>query len=219
MTSSCCCNCFSSSKRHQLSLEPEEEPNAFDLTWRNYLLPSSSCCCIPNIFKRKHQPIRLGDDDDDMIDDELFISPHQHFDRQNINNHNQYHGRAVRGYLDDPRDWEFDSMFTEGEFPAGVVTRNPFGRKNSKKKRKHKKHHPRVIQQQDDEEIFSEEIQDAEFLGDDQIAHLAYERSKVNNITLKHSESEGKSKRVFFCIYIYIIYMSRCISGWIWHDR
>ena len=184
-----CCNCFSSSKRHnQLSLEPEEEPNAFDLTWRNYLLPTSSCCCIPNIFKRK-QHIRL-DDDDDIIDDELFISPHDQqppfFD--NNNNHNRYHGRAVRGYLDDPRDWEFDSMLAEGgEFPpAGFVTRNPFGRKNSKKKRKHKKHnqhnnYPRVIpQNDDDQEIFSEEIQDAEFLGDDQIAYLAYERSKVN---------------------------------------
>ncbi|KAI8144376.1 hypothetical protein BJV82DRAFT_66710 [Fennellomyces sp. T-0311] len=149
MTTSCCCNCFCLSKRQA----PEEEPNAFDLTWRNYLLPS----CVPSIFKRQ-QPIRLEDDDD------LFITPNQ--------------GRAVRGYLDDPNDWEFDSMLVNQEFPE-FVTRNPFGK--TKKKRKHKKHHHHHHHQRalpEDEEIFSEEIQDAEFLGDDQIAHLAYERRK-----------------------------------------
>ncbi|KAI9499073.1 hypothetical protein BDB00DRAFT_783662 [Zychaea mexicana] len=181
MSPSCCCNCLCLSSRRlqeqdQDLLIPEDEPNAFDLTWRNYLLPSS---CIPNIFKRQ-QPIRLGDDDDgNIVDphDELFISP------------NYYQGRAVRGYLDNPQDWEFDSVLhnDQQQFPE-FVTRNPFGRKSSKKKRKHKKHqhhhhnYPRVVREGvvdgDEEEIFSEDIQDAEFLGDDQIAHLAYERSK-----------------------------------------
>lgn len=156
--------------------EPLAEPNVFDLTWRNYLLPSQffpSCC-----GSSRRQPIRLEDDDD-----ELFLGPDYY-----------------RDYLD-TRDWETDpyndySTDThrqqQQQHPpppfllpphqqqafADIVTRNPFGKSHvSKKKKKSKKNkHVRDV------DFLADQEEDAEFLGDEQIAHLAYNRySKVSH--------------------------------------
>ncbi|KAG0171453.1 hypothetical protein DFQ28_008412 [Apophysomyces sp. BC1034] len=140
----------------------EEELNAFDLTWRNYL-PSVAqfCLCIPSCFLRQ-QPIRLEDDDDPLID-----IPH-------YNNHQLYQGRAIQGYLSNPRDWEFESVLDQNEISGTFVTRNPFGKKKKRSKRS-----KRLLLEDENAayEIFSEEQDqpDAEFLGDDQIANLAYQ--------------------------------------------
>ncbi|KAI9321221.1 hypothetical protein BX666DRAFT_1874527 [Dichotomocladium elegans] len=146
MSSLTTCSICLPKQQESVSSLPGEEPNVFDLTWRNYLLPSQLCSCLP--FKRQ-QPIRLEDDD------ELFLNP-------------EYHG----DYLD-TRGWDFDPVFAqeeqENEILPGFVTRNPFG-KAKKKKKKH-----RVVK----DYLFSDDMQDAqdaEFLGDDQIAHLAYNR-------------------------------------------
>lgn len=148
--------------------EPLAEPNVFDLTWRNYLLPSQlfpNCCGIS-----RRQPIRLEEDDD-----ELFLGPDYY-----------------RDYLD-TRDWEADpyndySTDTHRQqhpppppflLPphqqqafADIVTRNPFGKSHvSKKKKKNKKNKPVR-----DVDLLGDHEEDAEFLGDEQIAHLAYNR-------------------------------------------
>lgn len=157
-------SCTSLSRR-QTPVDEDElgEPNAFDLTWRNYLLPSQFCSCMPSIFGNRQHGIRLEDDDD-----ELFFGPEYY------NQH--YQGRAVRGYLDNPRDWEFDAMLRQDDFPQ-FVTRNPFGKTGRKKKKKQKK---QLRKGGLEEDLFSDDIQDdAEYLGDEQIAHLAYHQHKV----------------------------------------
>ncbi|KAI7880633.1 hypothetical protein K492DRAFT_177707 [Lichtheimia hyalospora FSU 10163] len=162
---SCCCCCVSK-RKSQPTPEPLAEPNVFDLTWRNYLVPSQlfpNCCGI-----NRRQPIRLEEDDD-----ELFLGPDYY-----------------RDYLD-TRDWETDpyndySTDTHRQHPpppfllpphqqqafADIVTRNPFGKSHvSKKKKKSKKNkHVRDV------DFLADHEQDAEFLGDEQIAHLAYNR-------------------------------------------
>lgn len=146
----------------------DDELHAFDLTWRNYL-PSASqfCCCLSN-----RGGIRL-DDEDPLVEPPYY------------NDHTLYRGEALQNYLDNPRDWEFESVLGQNDLPQ-FVTRNPFGtssikKKKSKKQKKNKRERP-VVMETDMEEgdIIGYDIdhhqQDAEFLGDDQIANLAYNR-------------------------------------------
>lgn len=178
MTTFFSCTFFCLPKRQD---EDPMEPNAFDLTWRNYLPSTSQLCpCIP-LFK---QPIRLEDDDDP-----LFLGPEFH-----NNNHNRpyNHQNAVRGYLNDPRDWEFDSMLPEEDPYDTFVTRNPFG-KTKRKKKKQRKPRPFVVEEPPE---FSEE-EDAEFLGDDQIQHLAYQHPHdqvrhMVTLSLKKASNAGE---------------------------
>ncbi|KAG2200341.1 hypothetical protein INT47_002255 [Mucor saturninus] len=146
----------------------DDELHAFDLTWRNYL-PSASqfCCCLSN-----RGNIRL-EDEDPLVEPAYY------------NDHTLYRGEALQNYLENPRDWEFESVLGQNDLPQ-FVTRNPFGtsslkKKKSKKSKKSKRERP-VVMETDMEEgdIIGYEIdhhqQDAEFLGDDQIANLAYNR-------------------------------------------
>ncbi|KAG1151304.1 hypothetical protein G6F37_001610 [Rhizopus arrhizus] len=96
-----------------------DEPHPFDLTWRNYL-PSFSqfCCCF-----QRQQNIRLEED-------------------------SLYQGEALQNYLDNPTDWEFETILGQNK------------RRNKKKKRT-----------LDLENVYYE---DAEFLADDQIHNLVY---------------------------------------------
>lgn len=148
----------------------DDEPHAFDLTWRNYL-PSVSqfCCCF------QKQAIRL-DDDDPLIEPIYY------------NDHTLYRGEALQNYLNNPRDWEFESVLSQNDLPQ-FVTRNPFGtskKKTAKKKKRQQRQERPVVMETDLEDgdihgyDIQEGIEDAEFLADDQIAHLAYNRhSKV----------------------------------------
>jgi hypothetical protein len=73
--------------------QQENELYAFDLTWRNYL-PSIShlCVCLP--FMR--QGILLADDDDNT--------------GQTLYYNDIYQAKAVRGYLEDQLDRNFDDL-------------------------------------------------------------------------------------------------------------
>ncbi|KAI8335351.1 hypothetical protein BC941DRAFT_430079 [Chlamydoabsidia padenii] len=73
------------------SQQDKEEPNAFDLTWRNYL-PSIShlCACLP--FFNQHQGILL---DNSQTNNLTLASPYYN---------DFYQAKAVRGYLDDQLD-------------------------------------------------------------------------------------------------------------------
>lgn len=187
--------CLSSSKKGPATTAPNmtrqqqnrlslmtDELHAFDLTWRNYLPSVSSFCCF------KGGAIRLDDDGDPLLVEPAYY-----------NDHTLYRGEALQNYLDNSRDWEFESVLGQNDLPQ-FVTRNPFGtssvknskkNKSSKKKKKHKRERP-VIMETDMEEGGSSETvvggydiednhsayynDDAEFLGDDQIANLAYNR-------------------------------------------
>ncbi|CEP12845.1 hypothetical protein [Parasitella parasitica] len=153
-----------------------DELHAFDLTWRNYI-PSASqlCCCF------KDRGIQL-EDDDPLIDPPYY------------NDQTLYRGEALENYVDhSPRDWEFESVLGQNDLPQ-FVTRNPFGTSSLKKKKTHKKNKNRreqpavmdtdveegdfagySIGNQQDEEYYNDN-DDAEFLGDDRIANLAYNR-------------------------------------------
>ncbi|CAO0803504.1 unnamed protein product [Mucor circinelloides] len=152
-----------------------DELHAFDLTWRNYI-PSASqfCCCF------KSKGIQL-EDDDPLIDPPYY------------NDQTLYRGEALQNYLDNPRDWEFESVLGGQNDLPQFVTRNPFGTSSLKKKKSHKKKKNRrersAVMETDAEEgdiagysigdqYHHEEYynDDAEFLGDDQIANLAYNR-------------------------------------------
>lgn len=150
-----------------------DELHAFDLTWRNYLPSISQFCCC---FDKR---IRLNDDDDIIVEPAYY------------NDHTLYRGEALQNYLDNPRDWEFESVLLNGgSNTPQFVTRNPFGtksikssgKKKSKNKSKKKKGERPVVMETDLEDditgydIQDNHIQDAEFLGDDQIANLAYNR-------------------------------------------
>ncbi|KAL9545782.1 hypothetical protein MBANPS3_006983 [Mucor bainieri] len=152
-----------------------DELHAFDLTWRNYI-PSASqfCCCF------KSRGIQL-EDDDPLIDPPYY------------NDQTLYRGEALQNYLDNPRDWEFESVLGGQNDLPQFVTRNPFGTSSLKKKKSHKKKKNRrersavmetdaeegdvagysIADQHQHEEYYND---DAEFLGDDQIANLAYNR-------------------------------------------
>lgn len=143
-----------------------DELHAFDLTWRNYLPSASQFCCCFN----RNKGIRL-EDDDPLIEPPYY------------NDQTLYRGEALQNYLDSPRDWEFESVLGQNELPH-FVTRNPFGTGANLKKKKKKKHSRReqpVVMETDMEEgdiagYDIEDNHDAEFLGDDQIASLAYNR-------------------------------------------
>lgn len=100
-----------------------DEPHPFDLTWRNYL-PSFSqfCCCF-----QRQQNIRLEED-------------------------SLYQGEALQNYLDNPVDWEFETILGQNK------------RRYKKKKRT-----------LDLENVYYE---DADFLADDQIHNLVYKVKK-----------------------------------------
>ena len=152
----------------------DDELHAFDLTWRNYLPSVSSFCCF------KSGNIRLDDE-------EPFIEPAYY------NDHTLYRGEALQNYLEDSRDWEFESVLGQSELP---VTRNPFGtasikkKKNKLKKKKSKKERSVVMETDMEDTVVGYDIEqdqsyyhdDAEFLEDDQIANLAYHKhSQVGN--------------------------------------
>ncbi|KAI7866774.1 hypothetical protein BDF14DRAFT_1809877 [Spinellus fusiger] len=154
------------------------EPNAFDLTWRNYL-PSLTqfCPCVP-FLSSQHSPIHLDPDDEPSS-----------LDTHYYNDHTLYQGQAVRGYLDNAQDWEFDAVIDQDSMFAGenvppFVTRNPFGKSKRKRSKRRKgssllnsnKHQPPAVY-----EIFSEDQDraDAESLGDDQIASLILQHKSV----------------------------------------
>ncbi|KAI8098296.1 uncharacterized protein B0P05DRAFT_521286 [Gilbertella persicaria] len=129
--------------------------NAFDLTWRNYLpsLSEFNCCCL------RQKGIQLEDDP--------IIEPVYY------NDHSLYRGESLESYLNNPRDWEFESVLGQSDF----LTRNPFIRKKSHRK-KHRERSAVMETDMEDGDIAGYELyDDAEFLGDDQIAHLAYHRS------------------------------------------
>lgn len=157
--------------------------SAFDLTWRNYLPSASQFCCC-------------GRGGNIQLDDDPVIEPAYY------NDHTLYRGEALQNYLDNPRDWEFESVLSGGQndhLPQ-FVTRNPFGTASSSSKKKSGKKSKKqknkrsgdsrpVVMETDMEEdvvtgydIYEEEEpeayynDDAEFLGDDQIANLAYNR-------------------------------------------
>lgn len=158
MTSCLQCSCIGSARRQRE--HHHEEPNAFDLTWSNYILSTYFGSCTPKLFRKK-QPIRLEDDEDD---EELFLGPDYY------NEHCQ--GRAMHGYLDNVRDREFDSvLYDQQDSVPHFVTRNPFG-KAKKKKKKHRKRHDNILPGG----VIPE---DAEFLDDDQIANFAYRIDQV----------------------------------------
>lgn len=163
--------CLTKSKQtRQHEALNDDELHAFDLTWRNYL-PSVSqfCCCL-----QSRGAIRL-DDEDPLIEPAYY------------NDHTLYRGEALQNYLDNPRDWEFESVLGQNDLPR-FVTRNPFGtasmkkkKKKSKKSKTNKRERP-VVMETDMEEgdiigyDIDEHQEDAEYLGDDQIANLAYNR-------------------------------------------
>ncbi|KAL0074302.1 hypothetical protein F4703DRAFT_1362126 [Phycomyces blakesleeanus] len=152
---------MSSSNTHTLfcipKSQPDDELNAFDLTWRNYLPSMTQLCPCFGIFKGGS--IQLDDDDESTGN----LGPHYYND-QSI-----YQGRTIQGYLRNSRDREFESVlengggedgaFSRGDYMPSFVTRNPFEHDE-----------PAVY------EIFSEEQDrvDAESLGDDQIANLVF---------------------------------------------
>lgn len=152
----------------------DDELHAFDLTWRNYLPSVSTFCCF-------NRGIRLEDTDDTVIEPAYY------------NDHTLYRGEALQNYLDNSRDWEFDSVLGQNDELPQFVTRNPFGtasikKKKSKSKKNKKKRERPVVMETDLEEgdtIVGYDIEDnqayyhddAEFLGDDQIASLAYNRN------------------------------------------
>ncbi|KAL0076284.1 hypothetical protein J3Q64DRAFT_1360784 [Phycomyces blakesleeanus] len=153
---------MSSSNTHTLfcipKSQPDDELNAFDLTWRNYLPSMTQLCPCFGIFKGGS--IQLDDDDESTGN----LGPHYYND-QSI-----YQGRTIQGYLRNSRDREFESVlengggedgaFSRGDYMPSFVTRNPFEEHDE----------PAVY------EIFSEEQDrvDAESLGDDQIANLVF---------------------------------------------
>ncbi|KAI8075562.1 hypothetical protein BDF21DRAFT_423173 [Thamnidium elegans] len=161
--------CLPNKKEPRQQVSSDDELHAFDLTWRNYL-PSVSqfCCCV-----QRAGVIRLDDEDP------LLIEPAYY------NDHTLYRGEALQNYLDNPRDWEFESVLGQNDLPH-FVTRNPFGtqsiKKKKKKSKKQKKREQPVVMETDMEEgdIMGYDVdnhqEDAEFLGDDQIANLAYNR-------------------------------------------
>lgn len=146
-----------------------QEPHAFDLTWKNYLPSISQFCCC---FQR--QGIRLEEEGEGQL-----IEPAYY------NDHSLHRGETLQNYLDNSRDWEFESVLSQSDLPH-FVTRNPFGtskKKMNKRKKRQRRERP-VIMETDLEEgdLHGYDIheEDAEFLADDQIAHLAYNRySKV----------------------------------------
>ncbi|OAD71598.1 hypothetical protein PHYBLDRAFT_187610 [Phycomyces blakesleeanus NRRL 1555(-)] len=172
---------MSSSNTHTLfcipKSQPDDELNAFDLTWRNYLPSMTQLCPCFGIFKGGS--IQLDDDDESTGN----LGPHYYND-QSI-----YQGRTIQGYLRNSRDREFESVlengggedgaFSRGDYMPSFVTRNPFGR-NRRKRPRRRKERAHLIQEEHDEpavyEIFSEEQDrvDAESLGDDQIANLVF---------------------------------------------
>jgi hypothetical protein len=165
--------------KKQAQQPPEDELNAFDLTWRNYI-PSASqlCCCFP-----KSQAIRL-EDEDPLIEPPYY------------NDHSLYRGEPIHNYDNDTNfSREFDNVLGGQNDPSRFVTRNPFGtasikkkKKSSSKKKKSSRHQRPVVMETDMEEEETEFVagyeidnqsyynDDAEFLGDDQIANLAYNR-------------------------------------------
>ncbi|KAI8974966.1 hypothetical protein BDB01DRAFT_805506 [Pilobolus umbonatus] len=152
----------------------EEEPHAFDLTWKNYIpSPSQLCCCF-------HTGIRL-EDNDPLIEPPYY------------NDHTLYRGEALQNYLDNPRDWEFESVLGND---ISFVTRNPFGTSSIKKKKSHKKKKRErpVVMETDMEDmgydIIDQNYQhDAEYVGDDQIHSLAYNRNSQQNMDQYGGES------------------------------
>ncbi|KAI8379173.1 uncharacterized protein BYT42DRAFT_613499 [Radiomyces spectabilis] len=153
-----------------------EEPNAFDLTWRNYL-PSihQVCPCLPSrCFTRQQQPIRLEEEDPSV----LLFDP-------NYYNDHIVHRRSDYGYFINDR--ELGSEF--GDYMPNFVTRNPFGKLKRKNKRKNKQKYTVMEPEEDQEgpmvyEIFDEDEDqlDAEFLGDEQIASIIDDRKKAMNM-------------------------------------
>ncbi|KAG1461320.1 hypothetical protein G6F46_004982 [Rhizopus delemar] len=146
-----------------------QEPHAFDLTWKNYLPSISQFCCC---FQR--QGIRLEEEGEGQL-----IEPAYY------NDHSLHRGETLQNYLDNSRDWEFESVLSQSDLPH-FVTRNPFGtskKKMNKRKKRQRRERP-VIMETDLEEgdLHGYDIheEDAEFLADDQIAHLAYNRYSKN---------------------------------------
>ncbi|KAI8333787.1 hypothetical protein EDC96DRAFT_579351 [Choanephora cucurbitarum] len=150
--------------------------SAFDLTWKNYI-PSLSDFCY--CFKQGN--IRLEDD--------IVVEPAYY------NDHTLHRGDV----LNSSRDWEFESVLSQSDF----VTRNPFGhndntarRKKSHSKRGSRKNRferPAVMETDMEDEHFAGydlyDNEDAEFLADDQIAHLAYHRPDLE-VTDQFGEEE-----------------------------
>lgn len=91
--------------------QQENELYAFDLTWRNYL-PSIShlCVCLP--FMSQSQGILLADDHDNNADE--------------IHYYNDiYQAKAVRGYLEDQLDRDFDDLLLTTDERHDPQTENP----------------------------------------------------------------------------------------------
>ncbi|KAI9007933.1 hypothetical protein CLU79DRAFT_533188 [Phycomyces nitens] len=161
--------------------QPDDELNAFDLTWRNYLPSMTQLCPCLAIFPRRG--IQLDDYDDDAGN----LGP------QYYNDHSIYQGQTIQGYLRNSRDREFESVlegggedgiFSGGDYMPSFVTRNPFGRSKKKRSRR-RKDRAHLIQEHDEPavyEIFSEDQDrvDAESLGDDQIASLVFQRKVIH---------------------------------------
>ncbi|ORZ05268.1 hypothetical protein BCR42DRAFT_456948 [Absidia repens] len=184
----CTMFCLPNSQRQE---QLDDEPNAFDLTWRNYLPSTAQLCpCLPTIGRRQQQGILLDDDSNHPIDHNS-IAYYNDF----------YQANAVRGYLDNQHDREFDDLLLTNDNRS----RDTGGK--SKKRSKRKKYPKRRLLQQrqqqqqqeqqltpyyDDDyngyddgsmydyqqgptiyEVYSEaEQQDAVYLGDDQIAKM-----------------------------------------------
>lgn len=126
-----------------------DEPHPFDLTWRNYL-PSFSqfCCCF-----QRQQNIRLEED-------------------------SLYQGEALQNYLDNPVDWEFETILGQNK------------RRYKKKKRT-----------LDLENVYYE---DADFLADDQIHNLVYKvkkkkKKKESNFLAKTLSGTCDIQRILCC--------------------
>ncbi|CAO3662824.1 unnamed protein product [Rhizopus stolonifer] len=101
------------------------EPHAFELTWKNYL-PSISqfnCC-----FQR--QGIQLEENDDPLIEPAYY------------NDYSLYQGEAINDYLDNPRDWEFETLLP-GQ--SDSIPREPLAIDNQNNEN-HDKNHRRVKQ-------------------------------------------------------------------------
>lgn len=190
--------CLPSKKQQHRQSFVGDELHAFDLTWRNYI-PSASqfCCCF------KNRGIQL-EDDDPLIDPPYY------------NDQTLYRGEALQNYLDNPRDWEFESVLGQNDLPQ-FVTRNPFGtsslkKKKSNKKKKNRRERSAVMEtdaeegdiagysigDQQQEEYYND---DAEFLGDDQIANLAYNRHSSQVIYKRKMSDDEK--------YLVILFMNR----------
>ncbi|KAI9485390.1 MAG: hypothetical protein EXX96DRAFT_645351 [Benjaminiella poitrasii] len=155
-----------------------DELHAFDLTWRNYI-PSASqfCCCF------KSRGIQLDDVDDDPL-----IEPNYY------NDQTLYRGEALENYIPNGGFAE-SSLFGQNN---NFITRNPFGNNHSpttfskkKKKKSHKKKNHRHSQHEQMAAVFDLESEpyqspeesyydhnDAEFLEDDQIAKIAYNKHR-----------------------------------------